>query len=149
MIKIVILFATLMHFCQEISILYQLIFFIRGVSTSHWNESPDLHVYIYIFIYQTYLPKMKIYHLQMCTYASVISKLNFNTLQLSFQIVVDQSINNVVIHILGRKASRKKMVEREKCYSSAGNWTPVSHVTGGYTHHYTTEEVIITLDKLR
>ena len=24
--------------------------------------------------------------------------------------------------------------------SPAGNWTPVSRVTGGDTHHYTTEE---------
>ena len=29
-----------------------------------------------------------------------------------------------------------------KNYSPAGNWTPVSHVTGGDTNHYTTEDYV-------
>ena len=44
-----------------------------------------------------------------------------------------------------RKRKRKNNVSLKKkknCYSPAGNRTPVSRVTGGDTHHYTTEEDI-------
>ena len=34
------------------------------------------------------------------------------------------------------------------CFSPAGNRTPVARVTGGNTHHYTTEEVFITIDEV-
>ncbi len=33
--------------------------------------------------------------------------------------------------------------QKKEKYSPAGNRTPVSRVTGGDTHHYTTEEVVI------
>ena len=34
--------------------------------------------------------------------------------------------------------------EKKVILSPAGNRTPVSRVTGGDTHHYTTEEVVMT-----
>ena len=38
------------------------------------------------------------------------------------------------------KSNKKR--EKKKFHSPAGNRTPVSRVTGGDTHHYTTEEVV-------
>ena len=43
---------------------------------------------------------------------------------------------------MGGMGRRKK-----KKSSPAGNWTPVSRVTGGDTDHYTTEELILTTKK--
>ena len=45
------------------------------------------------------------------------------------------------------KQNKQKNKKREKNISSspAGNRTPVSRVTGGDTHHYTTEDVTLTL----
>ena len=33
---------------------------------------------------------------------------------------------------------------KKKAFSPAGNRTPVSRVTGGDTHHYTTEDLMVT-----
>ena len=37
--------------------------------------------------------------------------------------------------------SCKKWREKKYPLSQVGNWTPVSRVTGGDTHHYTTEDL--------
>ena len=38
------------------------------------------------------------------------------------------------------RIKRKKKRKKKKIFSPAGNRTPVSRVTGGDTHHYTTED---------
>ena len=38
------------------------------------------------------------------------------------------------------KSKDGKVKGKKKCVSPAGNRTPVSRVTGGDTHHYTTED---------
>ncbi len=35
--------------------------------------------------------------------------------------------------------------QKQKKYSETGNWTPVSRVTGGDTHHYTISDYIDSL----
>ena len=41
-----------------------------------------------------------------------------------------------------KKRLAKTEMEFAKKSATAGNWTPVSRVTGGYTHHYTTTATI-------
>ena len=45
--------------------------------------------------------------------------------------------------VLSTRLGQKKTMDRKKKLSPAGNRTPVSRVTGGDTHHYTTEDVMV------
>ena len=61
-----------------------------------------------------------------------------------------------VQYYISRRVGRTSLVARPvlllqppvKHGSPSGNRTPVARVTGGNTHHYTTEEVLITTDEV-
>ena len=53
----------------------------------------------------------------------------------------DQSIEPFKFKLHGSKKHSKHLNPKTKRISPAGNRTPVSRVTGGDTHHYTTEEL--------
>ena len=46
----------------------------------------------------------------------------------------------ILVCLEEKQHNNKIEKEKEKKFSPAGNRTPVSRVTGGDTHHYTTEE---------
>ena len=55
------------------------------------------------------------------------------------------SAENVCVYYMGQESGRRHLsVETIESFkketSPSGNWTPVSRVTGGDTHHYTNED---------